>query len=124
MKKESRENYIDKLIGRYFEQLWSNPFYLHSMGQLMRQHLLLRQQWNKQMENLLAFWQLPNQHMQQRILHQINTLLSEWRFERDELHERLATLERELVELKATLSNQARKKESAHAHKSGSAQTE
>ncbi|PIQ28101.1 hypothetical protein COW36_05315 [bacterium (Candidatus Blackallbacteria) CG17_big_fil_post_rev_8_21_14_2_50_48_46] len=124
MKKETRENYVDKLIGTYFDQLWSNPFYLNGMGQLMRNNLAMRQQWNKQMETLLSFWQLPNQQMQQRTLHQINTLLSEWRFERDELNDRLDAMEKELAELKTTQSTTQRKEEPKRAHKSGNAQAE
>ncbi|MBT9548215.1 MAG: hypothetical protein IV090_22685 [Candidatus Sericytochromatia bacterium] len=123
MKKETRENQIDKLIGTYFDQLWSNPFYLNGMGQLMRNNLALRQQWNKQMETLLSLWQLPNQQMQQRTLHQINTLLSEWRFERDELNERLDSMESELADLKATVSSKS-KEEPKRVNKSGNAQAE
>ncbi len=123
MKKETRENQIDKLIGTYFDQLWSNPFYLNGMGQLMRNNLALRQQWNKQMETLLSLWQLPNQQMQQRTLHQINTLLSEWRFERDELNERLDSMESELASLKATVSSKS-KEEPKRVNKSGNAQAE
>lgn len=123
MKKETRENQIDKLIGTYFDQLWSNPFYLNGMGQLMRNNLALRQQWNKQMESLLSLWQLPNQQMQQRTLHQINTLLSEWRFERDELNERLDSMESELASLKATVSSKS-KEEPKRVNKSGNAQAE
>lgn len=124
MKKETRENYIDKLIGTYFDQLWRNPFYLNGMGQLMRNNLALRQQWNKQMETLLSLWQLPNQQMQQRTLHQVNTLLSEWRFERDELNDRLDTMEKDLAELKAALASIHRKEETKRVHKPGTAQTE
>ena len=123
MKKETRENQIDKLIGTYFDQLWSNPFYLNGMGQLMRNNLALRQQWNKQMETLLSLWQLPNQQMQQRTLHQINTLLSEWRFERDELNERLDSMEAELADLKSALSSKS-KEEPKRVSKSGNAQAE
>lgn len=123
MKKETRENQIDKLIGTYFDQLWSNPFYLNGMGQLMRNNLALRQQWNKQMETLLSLWQLPNQQMQQRTLHQINTLLSEWRFERDELNERLDSMESELAHLKAAVSTK-NKEEPKRVNKSGNAQAE
>lgn len=123
MKKETRENQFDKLIGTYFDQLWSNPLYLNGMGQLMRNNLALRQQWNKQMETLLSLWQLPNQQMQQRTLHQINTLLSEWRFERDELNERLDSMESELANLKAAVANKP-KEDAKRVSKSGNAQAE
>jgi len=120
MKKESRENYMDKLISSWFDQLWSNPFYLNGMGEMMRNQLMMRQQWNKQMETLLSLWQLPNQQMQQRTLHQINTLLSEWRFERDELNDRLEALEAELKALRqqATQPAQNTQEDSKRALKS------
>jgi hypothetical protein len=123
MKKETRENQIDKMIGTFFDNLWSNPFYLDGMGKLMHNNLAMRQQWNKQMESLLSLWQLPNQQMQQRTLHQVNTLLTEWRFERDELNERLDGMEAELAALKSAQNEQTTKskEESKRVSKSGNA---
>jgi len=97
----NRDQYFDKLVASYFDNLWSNNGYLETMGQLMKGQFALRQQWNKNVEQLLSFWQLPNQQLQQRTLHQINTLLSEWRFEQEELVSRLERIEHELASLKA-----------------------
>jgi hypothetical protein len=96
----NRDQHFDKLVASYFDNLWSNKAYLETMGQLMKGQFALRQQWNKNVEQLLSFWQLPNQQMQQRTLHQINTLLSEWRFEQEELVSRLERIEQELASLK------------------------
>lgn len=96
----NRDQHFDKLVASYFDNLWSNKSYLETMGQLMKGQFALRQQWNKNVEQLLSFWQLPNQQMQQRTLHQINTLLSEWRFEQEELSSRLERIEQDLAALK------------------------
>lgn len=103
-----RENYFDNLVTTYFDQLWANPIYLNGMGQLMKGNFALRQQWNKQLEELLNLWQLPNQKMQQRTLHTLNTLMSEWRFEKDELQDRLEQMESDLSELKELMLAQAK----------------
>ena len=103
-----RENYFDQLVTTYFDQLWANPFYLNGMGKLMKGNFALRQQWNKQLEELLTLWQLPNQKMQQRTLHTLNTLMSEWRFEKDELQDRLEKMESDLSELKELMLAQAK----------------
>ena len=107
----TRDNYFDKLITSYFDRLWANEAYLGSMGGLLKQSFAVRQQWNKQLEQLWSLWQLPNQEMQQRTLHGINTLLSEWRFEQeesnerlDQTNERLVKMEQDLAELKSLVS--------------------
>lgn len=96
----TRDNYFDKLITTYFDRLWANEAYLGGMGQLLKQSFAARQQWNKQLEQFWSLWQLPNQEMQQRTLHGINTLLSEWRFEQEETNERLSQMENDIAELK------------------------
>ena len=103
MKKMTREDQIDKLIAAYFDRLWANPMYLNMMGKNLRQLFTLRQEWNKQMEMLWQFLQLPNQNMQQRMMHQLNTLTSESRFEQEEVQDRLSQMESELAEIKALL---------------------
>lgn len=96
----SRENFFDKLVSTYFDRLWANEAYLDTMGQLMKQSFGVRQQWNKQLEEFWSLCQLPNQAMQQKTLHGINTLLSEWRFEQEESNERLERLETQIAELR------------------------
>jgi uncharacterized coiled-coil protein SlyX len=121
MKTEAkRENYFDQLVTTYFDQLWANPFYLKGMGDLLKNSFTLRQQWNKQVEQLLSLWQLPNQDMQQRTLHTLNTLLSEWRFEQEEMNERLSALEGQLAELLA----QKKAQEAKDVRKSGNAKAQ
>lgn len=110
-----RENYFDQWVTSYFDQLWANPFYLNTMGQVLKSNFALRQQWNKNLEQLLSLWQLPNQQMQQRTLHTLNTLLSEWRFEKEELQDRLDQMEDELAEVKSLLQAQASTKSSPKA---------
>ena len=95
----SRENYFDKLVSSYFDRLWANEAYLDTMGQLMKQSFSARQQWNKQLEDFWGLCQLPNQAMQQKTLHGINTLLSEWRFEQEESNDRLERMESQIAEL-------------------------
>ncbi len=96
----SRENHFDKLITTYFDRLWANEAYLGAMGGLLKQSFAARAQWNKQLEQFWSAWQLPNQEMQQRTLHGVNTLLTEWRFEQEEVNERLAKMESDIAELK------------------------
>lgn len=103
----TREDQFDKLISTYFDRLWANPFYLNFMGTNLKQMFTLRQQLNKQLEEIWSLLQLPNQQMQQRMMHLLNTLTSEWRFEQEEVNERLAGLEAELAEIKALLTAQA-----------------
>ena len=103
----TREDQFDKLISTYFDRLWANPFYLNFMGTNLKQMFTLRQQLNKQLEEIWSLLQLPNQQMQQRMMHLLNTLTSEWRFEQEEVNERLAGLEAELAEVKALLTAQA-----------------
>lgn len=107
----TREDQFDKLISTYFDRLWANPFYLNFMGTNLKQMFTLRQQLNKQLEEIWSLLQLPNQQMQQRMMHLLNTLTSEWRFEQEEVNERLAGLEAELAEIKALLTAQAAQSE-------------
>ena len=65
--------------------------------------------WPVSRKQLWSFWQLPNQQLQQRTLHQINTLLSEWRFEQEELNARIEDLEGELAEIKSLLKTNTTK---------------
>lgn len=58
------------------------------------------------METVLSLLELPNQKMQQKILHNVNTLLTEWRFEQEELKYRLEKIESDIEELKAKASEQ------------------
>lgn len=103
----SREKEFDKAITTFFDNLWSNEAYLGWMGQLMKSSFTLRQQWNKNLMGLFELWQIPTQDMQQRTLHQLNTLLTEWRFEQSEMNERLSHMEQELAALKALLNKPA-----------------
>lgn len=96
----TRENFFDKLITTYFDKLWANEAYLGGMGNMLKQSFTARQQWNKNLEQFWSIWQLPNQEMQQRTLHGINTLLSEWRFEQEEVNDRLGQMEQDISELK------------------------
>lgn len=103
----TRDNHFDKLITTYFDRLWANETYLGGMGQLLKQSFAVRQQWNKNLEQFWSLWQLPNQEMQQRTLHGINTLLSEWRFEQEESNERLTQMESDLAEMKQMIAQLA-----------------
>ncbi len=94
-----RDNYFDKFWGTYFDNLWSNNAYLDVMSKFINQSLDVRKQWNKNMEGLLSLFQLPNQEVQQKILHMVNTLVYEWRFEQDELKYRLTKLEEQINSL-------------------------
>lgn len=117
----SREDQFDQLIGTFFDRLWANPFYLNLMGSNLKSVFTLRQQLNKQLEELWSLLQLPNQNMQQRMMHLLNTVTSEWRFEQEEMNERLSAIENELAEIKSLLQAQIKataepvKKESPHA---------
>lgn len=103
----TRDNYFDKLITTYFDRLWANEAYLGSMGQMLKQSFAARQHWNKQLEQFWSMWQLPNQEMQQRTLHGINTLLTEWRFEQEETNERLGQMEQDIAEMKQLVAQMA-----------------
>ncbi|HEY9843418.1 MAG: hypothetical protein ACAI44_39250 [Candidatus Sericytochromatia bacterium] len=104
----TRDTAFDKLISTFFDRLWANEAYLGGMGQLMKQNFAMRQQWNKNLEQFWSLWQLPNQEMQQRTLHGVNTLLSEYRFEQEETNERLAKMEQDMAELKAMITELAK----------------
>lgn len=101
VKQEKRDNYFDQFLTRYFDNLWSNDAYLDVVSKNLDVMFEVRKQWNKNMETLLNTFQLPNQQMQQRTLHAVNTLLTEWRFEQEELKLRLEKIEKEIDELKA-----------------------
>ncbi len=107
----TREDQFDQLIANYFDRLWANPFYLSMMGTNLKNLFALRQQWNKQLEELWSLLQLPNQQMQQRMMHLLNTLTSEWRFEQEEMNARLSDIEAELAEIKSLLQAQSDKTE-------------
>lgn len=96
----SREKEFDKTVTTFFDNLWRNDAYLGWMGQIMKMHFEMRRQWNKNIMAWLEFFQIPTQDMQQRTLHQLNTLLTEWRFEQEELNERLNSIEQALATLK------------------------
>jgi hypothetical protein len=102
----SRDDQFDQLISTFFDRLWANPFYLNMMGSNLKNMFAVRQQLNKQLEELWSLLQLPNQQMQQRMMHLLNTLTSEWRFEQEEMNERLSAMESELAEIKSLLHAQ------------------
>lgn len=102
----SRDDQFDQLISTFFDRLWANPFYLNMMGSNLKNMFSVRQQLNKQLEELWSLLQLPNQQMQQRMMHLLNTLTSEWRFEQEEMNERLSAMESELAEIKSLLHAQ------------------
>lgn len=99
-KAEKRDNHLDKFLTNYFDKLWTSDFYLDGMSKGLDSMFEMRKQWNKNMETMLSLLQLPNSQMQQKTLHTVNTLLSEWRFENDELKLRIEKLEAEIAELK------------------------
>lgn len=101
-KQEKRDNYFDQFLTKYFDNLWANDAYLDVVSKNLDVMFEARKQWNKNMEGLLNTFQLPNQQMQQKTLHTVNTLLTEWRFEQEELKLRLDKIEREIDELKAS----------------------
>ena len=115
----TREDQFDQLIANYFDRLWANPFYLNMMGSNLKNLFALRQQWNKQLEELWSLLQLPNQQMQQRMMHLLNTLTSEWRFEQEEMNARLSDIEAELAEIKSLLQAQSEKSEKSVAPAKG-----
>lgn len=117
----TRDNHFDKLITTYFDRLWANETYLGGMGQLLKQSFAVRQQWNKNLEQFWSLWQLPNQEMQQRTLHGINTLLSEWRFEQEESNERLTQMESDIAEMKQMIAQLAAAQPKAEAAKATNA---
>ena len=95
-----KDNYFDKVVSTYFDNLWESPVYLDAMGGYMNKMYEVRKQWNKNMENFLAVMQLPNQELQQKTLHTVNTLLYEWRFEQDELKSKIEKIEDDIKILK------------------------
>lgn len=95
-----RDNYFDKVVSTYFDNLWESPAYLDMMGNYMNKMYEVRKQWNKNMEGFLSLMQLPNQELQQKTLHTVNTLLYEWRFEQDELKSRIEKIEEDIKVLK------------------------
>jgi len=95
-----RDNYFDKVVSTYFDNLWESPAYLDMMGNYMNKMYEVRKQWNKNMENFLSVMQLPNQELQQKTLHTVNTLLYEWRFEQDELKAKIEKIEEDIKVLK------------------------
>ena len=112
----SRDDQFDKLISTFFDRLWANPFYLNMMGSNLKNMFAVRQQLNKQLEALWSLLQLPNQQMQQRMMHLLNTLTSEWRFEQEEMNERLSAMENELAEIKSLLHAQNAEQTKAQGH--------
>lgn len=96
-----RDNYFDKLVTTYFDNLWESPAYLDMMSNYMNSLYKVRTQWNKNMENFLSLMQLPNQELQQKTLHTVNTLLYEWRFEQDELKSKIEKIEEDIQNLKS-----------------------
>lgn len=116
----SHEKQMDKMVTEFFDRLWKSPTYLDFMGQVMKQNLTLQKQWNQNLESVWKFWQLPNQSMQQKTLHQINTLLTEWRFEQEELVERLDRIESDLATLKQEPQDQSTAKKTITKSKGGS----
>ena len=96
-----RDSLFDNFVTTYFDNLWTNSGYLDLMGKNLDLFFNAKKQWNKNMENLLNLLQLPNQTMQQKILHSLNTLIAEYRFENEEMKERIGQLEKEIKELKA-----------------------
>jgi hypothetical protein len=101
-KQTTRDIYFDKFIGKYFDTLWNSEAYLDTVSKGIDMVFEARSQWNKNMETVLSFFQLPNQQMQQKTLHSLNMLLSEWRFEQEELKLRLDKIEKDIAELKLT----------------------
>lgn len=99
-----RDNYFDKVVATYFDNLWASPAYLDVMSNYMNSLYKMRSQWNKNMETLLSLMQLPNQELQQKTLHTVNTLLYEWRFEQDELKSKIEKIEEDIKNLKSEKS--------------------
>ena len=99
-KVEKRDNFFDKFVTSYFDNLWNSNFYLDSMSKSLDTMFEMKKNWNQNMESMLSLLQLPNQQMQQKTLHALNSLTSEWRFENDELKYKIEKLEQEISELK------------------------
>ena len=111
-----REDQFAQFIAAYFDRLWANPTYLGFMGKNLRELFELRKQFNHTFETLWGLLNLPNQNMQQRTLHLLNTLTSEWRFEQEETDARLSHLEEDLAEIKRDLKqllNASKEKQNA-----------
>lgn len=103
-----RDNYFDKLVSTYFDNLWVSPPYLDMMSNYMNSLYKMRGQWNKNMETLLSLMQLPNQELQQKTLHSVNTLLYEWRFEQEELKSKIEKIEEDIQNLKSEKSTESK----------------
>lgn len=101
-----KDNYFDKVVSTYFDNLWESPIYLDMMSNHMNKMYEMRKQWNKNMESFLSIMQLPNQELQQKTLHTVNTLLYEWRFEQDELKSRIEKIEEDINLLKSEKSDE------------------
>ena len=101
-----KDNYFDKVVSTYFDNLWESPIYLDMMSNHMNKMYEVRKQWNKNMESFLSIMQLPNQELQQKTLHTVNTLLYEWRFEQDELKSRIEKIEEDINTLKSEKSDE------------------
>lgn len=101
-----KDNYFDKVVSTYFDNLWESPIYLDMMSNHMNKMYEMRKQWNKNMESFLSIMQLPNQELQQKTLHTVNTLLYEWRFEQDELKSRIEKIEEDINTLKSEKSDE------------------
>ncbi len=100
---KNREVALDRLIAGTADRLWQNPLLLKLMGKNVKEVLVLQQQWNQVLLDLWALLQLPNQQMQQRMMHLLQMLTTEWRFEQEDTRERLEKIELELAEIKALL---------------------
>lgn len=96
VKVEKRDDFVDKMVTKFFDNLWVNPTYLDLMSKNLDVAFDLRKNWNKNMETILSLFELPNQKMQQKTLHNLNTLLTEWRFEQEELKIRLDKIEKDI----------------------------
>lgn len=96
---EKRDDFVDKMVTKFFDNLWVNPTYLDLMSKNLDVTFELRKNWNKNMETVLSLFELPNQKMQQKTLHNLNTLLTEWRFEQEELKLRLDKIEKDIEAL-------------------------
>jgi len=94
------KDYFEKFLNSYFDLLWKSPAYLEIVSNILKVGFESRRQWNKNMESALTIFQLPTNRMQQRILYNINTLLNEWRFEQDDVKDRLSRIEEELKSIK------------------------
>ena len=102
VKTEKREDMVDKFVTKFFDNLWVNSAYLDLVSKNLDFAFEMRKAWNKNMETVLSVLELPNQKMQQKILHNVNTLLTEWRFEQEELKIRLDKIEQDIEMLKAS----------------------